>query len=52
MKFKFSQLLIFGTIDAFTLVDGESDDRLIVFNRGEGSFLDARDGSVSRYDFH
>jgi hypothetical protein len=52
VKFKFSQLFVFGTVDAFTLVDGECDDRLVIFDSGECSLLDTRDGSVPGHDYH
>ena len=49
MKFEFSQLFVFGTIDAFTLVNGERNYSLIVFDGGESSLLDTRNGSVPRH---
>ena len=52
MKFKFSQLFVFSTVDAFTLVDGERDDSLVVFNSGERSLLDTRHRGVPRHDYH
>ena len=50
VEFKFSQLFVFSTIDTFTLVDGEGNDSLVVFNSSESTFLDTRNGSISRYD--
>jgi hypothetical protein len=52
VEFEFSQLFVFGTVDAFALVDWESDDGLVVFDGGESSFLDARYGSVPGYDYY
>ena len=51
MKFEFSQLLVLSTVYTFALVDGESDDGLVVLDGGEGSFLDTWDGGVSWYDY-
>jgi hypothetical protein len=50
VKFEFSQLFVFSAIDTFTLIDGEGDDRLIIFDCCESSFLDTWNGSISRYD--
>ena len=52
MKFKFSQLFVFSTVDAFTLVDGKRDDSLVVFNSGECSLLDTRHRGVPGHDYH
>lgn len=50
MEFEFSQLFVLSTVDTFTLVDGESDNGLVVFDGGESSFLDTWNGCVSRDD--
>lgn len=50
VKLEFSQLLVFGAVDALTLVDGEGDYSLVVFDGGKSSLLYTWNRGVSRHD--
>jgi hypothetical protein len=40
-------LFVLGTVDSFTLVDGECDNGLVILDGGESSLLDTRNWGVS-----
>jgi hypothetical protein len=44
-------LFILGTVDTFTLVDGEGDNSLVVLDGSESSLLNAGDWGVSRNNY-